>query len=83
VFPGSTTNYKQQIEISNTTSAWAFVNFGIFGAVTAATVAAGFPVAPGVSRTVTVDKEVTGASVILGAAPATLTAIIFSRGEGL
>lgn len=82
-FSGSTVNYKAQIQIANTTTAWAYVNFGVFGNVTPATVAAGLPVAPGVTRTVTVDKEVTAASVILGIAPGTNTAVIFTRGEGL
>lgn len=83
VFPGTQTNYKQQIQVANTTTAWAYVSFGTVGNVVAATVAASFPVAPGVSRTITVDKEVTGASVILGTVPGTNTAVIFTRGEGL
>lgn len=81
-FSGSNTNYQQQIQIANTTTSWAFVNFGTFGNVVAATVAAGFPVAPGAAAIVTVDKEVTAASVILNVAPGTNTAVIFTRGEG-
>lgn len=80
---GFSTNGPCQIQIANTTTAWAYVNFGVLGAVTAATVATGFPIAPGVARTVSVDPEVTGVSVILGAAPGTNTAVIFSRGEGI
>lgn len=71
-----------QIQIANTTAAWAYVNFGQFGAVTAATVAAGYPVAPGAVVVVSVDWEVEGASVIL-AAGATAGNVILTRGEGL
>lgn len=82
-FAGAQTNYQQQLQIANTTTAWAYVNFGQVGAVVAATVAASYPVAPGAVVVVTVDKEVTAASVILGSAPGTATAVIFTRGEGL
>lgn len=82
-FAGALTNYQQQILVTNTTTAWAYINFGQVGAVVAATVAASLPVAPGVGRVFTVDKEVTAASVILGVAPGTNTAVIFTRGEGL
>jgi hypothetical protein len=71
-----------QVQIANTTAAWAYVNVGQFGSVTAATVAAGYPVAPGAVVVVTVDAEVSGASVIL-AAGATAGNVIFTRGEGL
>lgn len=54
-----------QIKISNQTASWAFVNFGVAGSVNAATVATGLPLAPGMERTVSIDPEVTGASVIL------------------
>lgn len=81
VFPGSTTNYKQQIMVCNQGTLWAFVNFGVFGNIAAATVAGSLPVAPGVCRVFTVDKEVSGATVILTAAgPSNIT---FTRGEGL
>lgn len=83
VFPGSVTNYKQQVQIANKTTAWAHVNFGVFGNIAAATVAASYPVAPGAVVVVTVDKEVSGATVILDAAPGTATSVVFSRGEGL
>lgn len=71
-----------QIQIANQTAAWAYVNFGQFGGVTAATVAAGYPVAPGAVVVVSVDGEVSGASVIL-AAGATAGNVILTRGEGL
>jgi hypothetical protein len=81
IFPGSMTNYKQQIMVCNQGTLWAFVNFGVFGNIAAATVAGSLPVAPGVARVFTVDKEVTGATVILTAAgPSNIT---FTRGEGL
>lgn len=72
-----------QMQIANKTTAWAHVNFGAFGNVTAATVATGYPVAPGGVVVVSVQPEVTGASVILDAAPGTATAVIFTRGEGI
>jgi hypothetical protein len=76
-------NYQQQIQIANTTTAWAYVNFGVLSAsqaVTAATVATGYPVAPGAVVVVTVDKEVNAASVILATGTGN---VVFSRGEGL
>jgi hypothetical protein len=80
-FPGAVTNYKQQIMVCNQGTLWAFVNFGVNGNVAAATVAGSLPVAPGICRVFTVDKEVTGATVILTAAgPSNIT---FTRGEGL
>lgn len=74
-----------QIQIANTTNQWAYCNFGNLNvaAVTAATVATGYPVAPGTVVVVSVASEVNGASVILGAAPGAATAVIFTRGEGL
>lgn len=82
VFAGTMTNYKAQIRIANQTSAWAFINFGVFGNIVAATVASSMPVAPGAVEVVTVDKEVTGASVIL-AAGGTTGNVTFTRGEGV
>lgn len=82
--PGTTVNNAiAQIQIANTTTAWAYVNFGATGAVTAATVAASYPIAPGSVVVVSVASDVSGASVILGTAPGTATAVIFTRGEGL
>jgi redox-sensitive bicupin YhaK (pirin superfamily) len=73
------------MQIANTTTAWAYVNFGNLrvAAVTAAAVATGYPVAPGAVVVVTVDQEVNGASVILGAASTGDTSVIFTRGVGL
>jgi hypothetical protein len=73
-----------QIQIANTTTAWAYVNVGRNTTeIVAATVAASFPVAPGVSRTITVNSEVAAVSVIMGTAPGTNTAVIFTRGTGI
>lgn len=73
-------NGSCQIQIANTTTAWAYVNFGQIGAVTAATVAASYPVGPGAVVVISVDSEVSGASVILSTGSGN---VIFTRGEGL
>lgn len=86
VFPGTDRNNYVQIQIANTTTSWAYVNFGVLlggQTVTAATVAASYPVAPGAVVVVSVDPEVNAASVILNIAPGTNTAVIFTRGEGV
>jgi hypothetical protein len=86
VLPGNTTGNSDlnQIQIANTTTSWAYVNFSRNTTEeVAATVASGFPVAPGVTRTVTVNSEVAAVSVILGTAPGTNTAVIFTRGAGV
>lgn len=81
-FPGNDNNTLCQIQVANLSTSWAYVNFGVFGAVTAATVAASYPVAPGSVVVVSVDPEVNGASVILGTAAATGN-VIFTRGAGV
>jgi hypothetical protein len=82
--PSGNPNDNTQIQIANTTNQWAYVNFGVLRlTVTAATVAASYPVAPGAVVVVTVNPEVDAASVILGAAPGTTTAVIFTRGAGV
>ena len=83
-FSGSNNNGMVQIQIANQTNGWAFVNFGNLqiAAVTAATVATGYPVAPGAVVVVSVAGDVNGASVIL-AAGATAGSVTFTRGEGL
>lgn len=69
-----------QVQIANQAlTAWAYVNFGIFGKVTAATSASSLPVPPLTARVVTVDPEVTGASIILSAGAAN---VILTRGNG-
>lgn len=82
-FAGNPYNSMVQIQIANTTTAWAYVNFGELGHVVAATVAASYPVGPGAMIVISVGGDVNAASVILGAAPGTNTAVIFTRGEGL
>lgn len=68
------------LQIANAaTTAWAYVNVGVHGNVTAATVAASYPVPPLSTRVVSVDQEVTGASVIMSAGTAN---VIFTRGSG-
>src|SRR5271154_3105691 len=71
-----------QIRVANQTASWAYVNFGIAGAVVAATVAASIPIAPGAVEVFGVAVEVTGATVIL-AAGATTAPVSFTRGNGL
>jgi hypothetical protein len=81
---GASPDTNTQIQIANTTNAWAYVNFGVLRlTVTAATVAASYPVAPGAVVAVTVNPEVDAASVILGTAPGTATSVIFTRGNGV
>jgi hypothetical protein len=79
VFPGMMQNQFVQIQISNQSASWAFVNFGVFGSVAAATINS-YPVGPGAVVVVSVAGEVTGASVILGTGTGNVT---FTRGEGL
>lgn len=81
-FSGTTNNQICQIQIANTTNAFAFINFGVFGSVVAATVANSYPVAPGAVVVVSVAPEVNSASAIL-AAGGTAGVIVFTRGEGL
>lgn len=83
-FPGNLDqNAFCQIQIANKTTAWAHIEFGRFGSVEVATVADSYPVAPGSVVIVSVASEVSGASVILDAAPGTATAVIFTRGQGM
>jgi hypothetical protein len=72
-----------QVQIANQTTAWAFVNFGLNTTqITAATVAASYPVAPGAVVVVTLDSEVAAVSCIL-AAGATAGNVTFTLGNGL
>lgn len=80
-FSGTDKNNYCQIQISNVSTSWAYVNFGVFGAVAAATVASSYPVPPNAIAVVSVDEEVSGATVILGT-PAATGSVIFTRGEG-
>lgn len=80
VLPGTLNNQVVQIQIANQGAAWAFVNFGVFGAVVPATVANSYPVAPGAVVVVSVAAEVSGVSVILSTGTGN---VIFTRGEGI
>lgn len=74
-------NSFTQIQIANTSAAWAYVNFGNkLGTLTAATVASHYPVAPGAVVVVSVNPEVSCASVILSTGTGN---VIFTRGEGI
>ena len=86
VIPGTSNSGANQMQIANTsTSSWAYVNFGQIRdsvTVTAATVAASFPVPPQSSKVVTVDPEVNAASVIMGVGAGAAN-VIFTRGQGV
>ena len=79
--PGNTqTNDFNQIQIANTTTGWAYVNFGRSTAeIAAATTANGYPVAPGGVVVITVSSEVAATSVILSTSSGS---VIFTRGSG-
>ncbi len=82
VFPGQSGNNGQvQIQIANKTNVWVHVNFGIFGAVVAANIN-DYPVAPGSVVVVSVDSEVSGATVFANGAPGGSTSVMFTRGSG-
>lgn len=78
-------NDREQMRICNTTTSWAYVEFGniALGACRAATVASSLPVAPGAVEIISVSGGVNCCSVILGAATTGGTTVIFTRGEGL
>lgn len=81
-FPGTPSNsIAYQIQIANLTDKWAFVNFGDVANLRAATLT-DYPVGPGMVQVVTVDPEVSGASVILTGAAGGSTSVIFTRGSG-
>ncbi len=83
VFPGqSGNNGNVQIQIANKTSVWVHVNFGIVGAVVAATID-DYPVAPGSVVVVSVDSEVSGAAVFPDGAPAGSASAMFTSGSGV
>lgn len=81
-FAGVDKNAYLQIRVANASTAWAWVNFGVFGSLVAAAVGTGYPIAPGSVEVITVDEEVTAASVILGTAAATGN-VTFTRGAGI
>jgi hypothetical protein len=72
---------RYQLQIANTSAVWAYVNVGNLGlGLTAATVAASYPVAPGGVVVISVDAEVNAASVILASSTGN---VVFTVGEGL
>jgi len=73
----------QSLQIANKTSAWAHINLGVVGNIPAATVASSIPVAPGAVVVLSIHPEVNGAAVIMDAAPASATSVIFTRGDGV
>src|ERR1700693_629935 len=67
-------NEYNQIQIANTTSGWAYVNFARNTTeLIAATAAAGYPIAPGGVVVITVTSEVAAVSVILGSSSGSVT----------
>lgn len=73
-------NDYNQIQIANTTTGWAYVNFArTTTEIPAATAAAGYPIAPGGVVVITVPSEVAATAVILGSSSG---AVIFTRGTG-
>lgn len=81
---GSENTYVQ-IQISNKTSVWVHVNFGVLvgGQTVRAATINDYPVAPGTVVVVSVDPEVNAASVFADGAPAASTSVMFTRGEGV
>ena len=75
-------NGSCQLWICNNTNGTAYISVGPYGNVTAATVAASLPIPPNSKAVISVDSEVSGASVILSAG-AVSGSVIFTRGEGL
>ena len=74
------TNDFCQIQIANTTTGWAYVNCGrTTQEMSPATVAAGYPVAPGGVVVISVPSEVAVVGVILGSSSGN---VVFTRGVG-
>lgn len=84
VFPGTLDNTYVQVQISNKTSVWVHVNFGVLsgGQTVRAAALSDYPVPPGTAVVVSVDPEVNAASVFADGAPAGSTSVIFTRGAG-
>jgi hypothetical protein len=73
--------FYKQVQVANLTAGWIFLNFGQAGS-SVATVAAGYPVAPGAVVVVTVNGLQTYVSVIC-AVGSSGGSVIFTRGQGL
>jgi hypothetical protein len=75
-------NSLVQFRVSNKTSVWVHVNFGVLGSVAnAALTSSG--IAPGTTEVFSVDPEVSGATVFADGAPAGSTTVLFHRGSGV
>lgn len=86
VFPGSSDqNSFTQIQIANKTDVWVHVNFGtLLGGQTVRDAAlSDYPVAPGAVVVVSVAPEVNACEVIAHGSPTGVTAVVFTRGNGL
>lgn len=75
-------NSLVQFRVSNKTSVWVHVNFGVVGSVTAAALTSS-GIAPGTTEVFSVDSEVSGATVFADGAPAGSTTVLFHRGSGI
>ena len=83
-FEGTNNNSDAQILVSNKTSVWVHVNFGVLlgGQTVRAATINDTPVPPGVQQVFTVDPEVNAASVFADGIPAASTSVVFTRGAG-
>lgn len=86
VLPGQATgNDYVQFRVSNKTSVWVHVNFGMLlsGQTVRASALTDPGIAPGVVELFTVGAECNGASVFADGAPAASTSVVFHRGSGV
>lgn len=79
--PQQNVTFYKQVQIANLTAGWVFINLGQSGSAVA-TVASGYPVAPGAVVVITAGGLQTYASVICAAGSAG-GSVIFTRGQGL
>lgn len=75
-------NSLVQFRVTNKTSVFVHVNFGVLGSVTAAALTSS-AIAPNASEVFSVDPEVSGATVFADGAPAASTTVLFHRGSGV
>lgn len=76
-FPG----VSSQLQVTNTsTTAIAYIQLGVAGAVVTATSATGYPILPLQAKTISIAPEVTAANVLASAGPIN---VIFTRGNGV
>jgi hypothetical protein len=80
-FPGVAPNTMTQLQITNcAATSFAFVNLGIAGAVVTVDATTGYPIPPLSTRTVSINPEVTAASVAMSAGSGIVR---FTRGGGV